>query len=333
MSRALLILEICLPVFALIGLGALLARRGWMSEADRAFLNKLVYYLALPALVFPEVAKQDPANFTDPALLTATFLPVLLIAALFVLLARFLALRGGLAAAFVFGSFWSNSVYMGFPLIESAFGDAGLQRAALFNAFALPLFIALGFGLIGAYGGGLAEDAGWGGRWRKIFSAPVVLAAIGGAIVAVLVQPWRDATGALELPWVLQGLLAPLATRTLKMIGATGLPLALVAIGGSLRLHAFKENVAALGLVIAGKLLLIPALAYVCFVFLFPHAAPALRGAVVLEQAMPAAVASYVIACRIGCDERFVSSMLVLGTLLSMVTIPLWLWLLLPAGS
>jgi predicted permease len=57
-SRALDVLVVCLPVFAVMGLGKLLERKGQFGADRRQFVNWLVYHFALPALIFHAVSQQ-----------------------------------------------------------------------------------------------------------------------------------------------------------------------------------------------------------------------------------------------------------------------------------
>ena len=52
-------------------------------------------------------------------------------------------------------------------------------------------------------------------------------------------------------------------------------------------------------------------------------------GVVVILAATPNAVASYVVSCQMGVEEGFVSSALVVSTALSVVTLPIWLYIVL----
>jgi len=130
------VLEICLPVFLVIGLGKLLQMRGTLNADHRQLLNKLVYYLALPALIFAEVARQRFSDLLNAQLLLPSIAAVLLIALVFTAIVIIRKYRGGVAAVVIFGTFWANVTYMGFPLSHSAFGDAvsdsGIHRHRFF---------------------------------------------------------------------------------------------------------------------------------------------------------------------------------------------------------
>lgn len=325
-ERGLRVLEICLPVFGMIALGKIFQIKGLMNSQHREFINRLVYYFCLPFLIFIKVAVQEPHTFLDPALLAGVALPTVVVAAFFVLIAKLWGLRGSLAAAFVFGAFYANTAYLGFPLSEDTFGSPGLAAAALFNAAAIPVYMIVAFLLIGWYGAGARVES-LGARLRRVIFNPFILACIAGVLVAIVRSGLQNEAGVVQLPfWALGG--CEVVQSFLAMVAQMGLPLSLLAIGGVLHIGSITRNFGPLTLDIAGKLLLAPLLTLLCFRLLFPHTEPVVVGVSVLLQATPNAVVSYVIACQIGVDERFVSAQLVLSTVISALTIPVWLYFL-----
>lgn len=316
--RFLTVLEICLPVFALMGLGRLLSRRGLMGRAEREFLNALIYYLALPALIFVNVADLPPSRFANPSLLFSSMGAVLLSALLFMALAAALRLRGTLAAAFVFGTFWANITYMGFPLAKNAFGEEGLALAALLNAFTMPFFVVTAFALLALYV--RDEKMRLGSRLREALVNPIVLAALLGIVTAFLRPLLPDA------PPLRAG--GRVFFSFLSLTGSMGLPLALIAIGGALQWENLKGRKNLLALTVSAKLVLMPLLCALLLQGFFPQVAGAERGVPVLLMAMPNAVGSFVISRQLQVEEDFVAAQVILSTILSVITIPVWLFFL-----
>lgn len=329
LARVAVVFEVSLPVFGMIGLGKLLSAYGWMTADHRAFANRLIYSCSLPALLFTAIARQDPTQFLDPAMAVGAIGPTLVITAVFVGLARGLGYTGAFAAAFVFGSFWANTAYMGFPLAQNAFGG-GVElpaAAAIFNTIGMPVYLILGYLIIGGY----YKESGVGSFWQGVLKAvlnPIVCSALGGMVFSLILHTFRDGSGTLMLPRAAL-YCGDLVHAFLRLVGQLGLPLALLAIGGSLQMTSFRGRLLPLGLVLAAKLVGVPALAWLALDLFFPGVDHVVKGCTILISAMPNSVSSYVIATAIGVDEGFVSAMLVLSTLLSVVTIPLWLYLIL----
>lgn len=320
-ERTFVVLDICLPVFAFIAFGKLLSWRGLIREREHDFLNWIVYYMALPALIFGAVSRQSPGNFLNLPFWVSSLAPPLVAAALFMGLARLLRLHGATAAAWVFGCFWANVTYMGLPLAERAFGSRGLELAAVYNAVMIPIFVVLGFSLISIYTG--TRDERLVHRLKRAFVNPIVGSAILGVLVSVLHEFTQGA--AQQSPPRILAAAMRISYAVVDLAGQMGLPLALMLIGASLRFKALRGHGLALVGVVAGKVLLVPALALLCIRLVYPDMSREVSGTVVLLSAMPNAVAAYVVAKRMGIDESFVASMLVVSSICSIITIPIWL--------
>ncbi|MBT3191431.1 MAG: AEC family transporter [Verrucomicrobia bacterium] len=325
-SRALDVLVICAPVFAMMGLGKLLERNGRLNDDHCSFINWLVYHFSLPALIFSAVARQQFTSFFDPALILMPLLALVTVASITMLIANVLGYKGGIAAAFVFGTFWANATYVGLPLCINAFGPVGEAKAAIYNAFVLPFFIVIGYLVIGIYGAG-DGSARIGERIRKAFVNPVLLSAVVGVVVALLGSLFRTSDGSLGVPLPVVASIA-LIDSFLRMIGSMGLPLALLAIGASLKWAKSRQYSGALCWTVGCKLVLLPLLTLFFIRWFCPAADPTSQGAAVILAATPSAVACYVISCQLGIERTFVATMLGVSTGLSVITIPIWVYVI-----
>ncbi len=321
-SRILAVLAICLPVFALMGLGKLLEAKGRLNDDHCRFINWLVYNFSLPALLFNQVARQRIGSFNDPAVILMPVLALFIVLALTMAIARFNRYRGGFAAALVFGTYWANATYMGLPLCQNAFGDIGLAKGAIYNGFVVPTFVIVSYLVIGFYGRGEVKI---GERIKHALLNPVLISTSAGIAAAFALEPFRSAEGELMLPagWMAAG---NLIGSFLGMIGAMGLPLALLSIGASLKWEQTRSHLGALGWTVGCKLILLPLITLFLIDLIYPHSAGVSLGVPVILSSTPCAVASYVVSCQLGVERGFVSSMLVVSTALSVITIPIWVY-------
>ncbi len=324
-SKMMDVMVVCIPIFAVMGMGKFLSATGRLNQERRVFINWLVYNFALPALILNKVAEQDFFSFFNPVLTLLPLTAIALLALVTMLLAKALRYRQAFAAAFVFGTFWANVTYMGFPLCLNAFGEKGLGDAAIYNAFVMPAFVILGYALIGIYGGG--KNSKPMTKIRRAALNPVVLSAFLGIGVALLGELFRDETHQLCLPPALYASVR-LCSAFLTLVGGMGLPMALLAIGASLHWNQTRAHIGALAYTLTAKLVILPLIVLMGANYFFPDADTSVVGVVVLLSATPNAVASYVVSCQAGVEEGFVSSMLVASTLLSIVTLPVWLYFL-----
>lgn len=289
MNLVLTVLEIVAPVFLLAAIGWTWVRFG--GEYRIAFVTRLTMSLSIPALIFTALMKTeiDPASLT--ALVAAAILGYgILTAAIWVGLRLLgLEMRTYLAPLIV-----GNTGNLGLPLAYFAFGDTGLGYAVI--VFAVMAIWSFTFGVWVVAGGGSP---------LKALKEPLVWATMLGGLF--LWQGW-------ETPKFL--------TNTLELLGQIAIPLMLITLGVALaRLHPSALGRASL--LSLAKIAVTVAVAWgVGRVF---GLAPEPFAVLVLQLATPVAVTSYMLAEKYGADAGSVAGLVVTSTLMSVVTIPLLL--------
>ncbi len=328
MDRALEIIRITLPVFAAMGLGKWLDHRGAIKRTHRDFINSLTFNYCLPALIFISLASQTFSGLMRPSLIFGTLAAVVISAALFTAVGVWvLKYEKGLAAAFGFSPFWANVSYLGFPLAARAFGeDDGLALAAIVNAFTMPAFVVIGFGLIAGFTG--RGGTSIRSRAEQSVLNPIVSSAAAGLVVSAALGLLRNESGVSIVPQPLQ--IAGMMLRDfLLLIGRMGLPLALISVGASLRPAGFRRYGLPVGIATLGKLVVTPLIVLLFIKIFFSEAESAVRGAAVMLMGTPTALGCYVVSRQYRAGDDFIAVLLVATTALSVVTIPMWLWFLL----
>ncbi len=279
----------------------LLARRSGVFPADsHRVLNAWVMLVSLPALVFEAIhrAELDAVLLGEAALLWVLFL----VPAAFVWwraptpVWASVALCAGL----------SNTAFVGLPLIEVLGGVEALPVAAVVDQ--LGSFVAL-FLLAIPFAGAMA-----GGRTtlRAVLARAGRAPAMWALVLAVLL---RD----VEAPAVL--------SEVLRRLAAMMSPLALASVGWALDLRSLAGNGVRVAVGLAWKLLLGPAL--VCALLWWWRGAlgPTER-IVVAQAAMAPMVTAGVVAADFKLEPGLASALVAVGVPLSLVTVPLWWWLL-----
>ncbi|MDL5154583.1 AEC family transporter [Actinomycetospora termitidis] len=300
------------PIFAVIAVGAVAARWDRFSETAAATLNDLVYYLALPALIFDSVAEADlSAGVSGVAIAVAA--GVLLVGyVLGVGAARLLRMPLREANAVGTVGAWGNVGYLGIPLAVAVLGPATGFAASLVSTIHTALAISVF--LVAATL--IDRDRGSRGLLvrtvaRRVLGNPIVIAIVLGLLVAA--SGWR-------LPH-------PVAT-TVALIGAMAAPGGLFALGILLRgaVPALRGGRAG-GIVVAVvlKLVVIPALA-VAAVHVFAVPAP-WAAVLVLMCALPDAATVFVLMAQYRTWYRESTAAVVLTTVGSIVTLPVVLTL------
>jgi hypothetical protein len=290
-----------LPIFALIALGLLIGRRGWLSTEGSSGLASLTFKLFMPAVLFNGIARAELGEGMSPMLLVAYFAPVLLVFVLVNLVAH--RLRGrptalGLTAAY------SNNVLVGIPLVSTLLGSESLVFVFAILVFhSLILFSLQSFYV--ALGSGERVS---GAALLKNLANPLIVGLVAGALLNL---------SGLELPepfWRLAGWLAQAA-----------LPCALLVLGLSLARYRLRPSPAAFVLSVI-KLGLFP-LSVWWLSGLLPGLSMEARSVLVLLAACPSGV-NVLAFVRHADDTRPVGSAVFLSTVVAAVSVPLWMHLL-----
>jgi malate permease and related proteins len=287
-----LLVDVVLPVFAIVAVGGLVGHRFRLEVAP---INRLALYAAVPALVFRTLAGIEMA--WQPALhLVGAYLAFMVaMAALAAAWARRWPApsRRTLIGTSVFG----NAANLNLPVAVFAFGAPGLERAlVLYVVTALAMF-SLGPALMGRAVGAAAAV-------RAALGFPVLWAALAGLTVGAL-----DRT------------LPVGAERAVGLLADAAVPVVLLSLGVHMaRSLRWRPNLRA-AVAIATKLVLGPATAAAV------GAALGLRGldlaVLVVLGAMPTAINAVMLAVEFGGDVDQVSDAVVAGTALSLVSLPI----------
>jgi predicted permease len=302
------------PVFAVILVGVLVSRFERFGESAASTLNDLVYYLALPALIFHSTATSD-LSAGIPLVALAVAVGVLLVAyglgAATALVSR-TAGREANAIGLVAG--WGNVGYLGIPLTTAVLGPATALAASLVStlhtALAVTIFLVVAT-LVDhdrtdghPTRGTLALTLG-----RRVLGNPVVVAIAAGVLIAALRVP---------LP-------GPVSSAV-GLLGDMAAPGGLLALGILLRgaLPALRTGRAGtVGIVGCAlvKLVVMPALA-IGAVRLFAVPAP-WAAVLVVMSALPDAATVFVLTAQYRTWYRESTAVVVLTTAGSVVTLPL----------
>ena len=297
------VLESISPVFFVIGLGFFSRRLGFLPDHFISSANRLVYYIAIPILVYKEIAQAPLRESFDPLQIGGTFLAVGLVAAAALALARALGMARGLSATLAQCSFHGNLGYVGLAVVFYVLGPGERGSASVLAGFLILFQNALAIGLFtvlapGGHPFGL-RSAG------RFLGNPVILGTALGL--------FSSASG-LELPSFI--------LRSFDIVGDMALPLALFIIGGSLSTrHGRSLGFAGISTVLKTVLLPLVGLA----VFRITGLAPSPTAAAVILLASPSATVTYVVASEMGGEPDLAAAAVTVSTCLSILTYTLWI--------
>lgn len=305
------LLDVILPVFLVIGMGYAAARARLFGPEAVDALMRYAQNFAAPALLFSSIARLDLAATFQPALFLSFYLAAFT-SFFAAFTAAILVFRRPVtdATAIGFVALFSNSLLLGVPITERAYGPGALAGNFAIIAIHSPLFYGFGIALMEwarTRGQGLSGVALIRQIVRAIFSQPLVLGITAGFAVNL---------SGLPLPAV--------AWSAIDLISGTAIPTALFGLGGVLLRYRPDGDFRIIGLLTACSLILHPALTYGLGRFVLDLDTPGLRSAV-MTAAMAPGVNAYLFANLYGVAKRVAASTVLIATALSIGTI--WIWL------
>jgi len=291
------ILSAIIPVIAIVFVGYIVGKK---VAIDLSTLSKMALYVLYPALIIDVLYHTSLTLDNAIGMFLGFTLSFFLLGAIAWLLAKKLGFSAALQKSFVSTSTMSNCGNMGLPIILFALGQAGLDRATIYLiAWNIIILVVVPPFLKG------------GGFWSAL-KFTLKLPLIWGVIIGLVLR-----TTDIELPWKL--------ADALKMLSQAAIPDALLFLGikiatSPLQISFYEVGASSMRLIggaliglIIGKILNLDQLDL---------------QVLVLQNAMPTAVGALLMVNEFGGDSARTARVVVSSTLLSFITIPFILWLI-----
>jgi malonate transporter and related proteins len=305
------LLDVILPVFVVIGFGWLAARAGLFPDTAVDGLMKFAQGFAVPCLLFRSIAHLDLAAVYDTRLFLAFYIGAFSGFAAGFLGARYLFNRAlPDCVAIGFTCLFSNSLLLGLPITERAYGTDALSGNYAILSIHAPLFYAFGITLmevVRSHGSGLAPARLARQVLTAIFSNSLVI----GITLGFLVN-----FGILPLPEVV--------FSGVDLMARAAIPAALFGLGGVLVRYRPEGDMKTIAMVCAISLILHPTITWGLGRTVLALNTNQLRSAV-MTAAMAPGVNAYMFANIYGVGTRVAASSVLLATAASILTI--WGWL------
>ncbi len=304
------LLNVILPVFLVIGFGYAAARAGLFAESAVDGLMRFAQNFAVPCLLFKSIATLDLTAAYDLRLFASFYAGALTGFAAGYFGARHLFGRSAVdAVAIGFACMFSNSLLLGLPITERAYGEGALAGNYAIISIHSPLLYGIGITLMEvarSRGTGLATSALALQVLRAIFTQPLVIGILCGFAVN------------------LSGLALPGAVwAAVDMMVRAAIPAALFGLGGVLMRYRPEGDMKAITMVCVVTLILHPAITY-GLGRAFGLDTAQMRSAVVTASMAPG-VNAYLFANMYGAARRVAASSVLLATAASIFTV--WGWL------
>ncbi len=300
-------LQILNVFYSVIAPIALIAFLGFVMDRRFAIetrsLSQVTIYLAGPALVFSSISHSQLQAAEFGQLVLFTVLVMGLLAVISGTLAKLLRLEQKLSSAFTLSSTLINAGNFGLPFIAFAFGEDGLSRAVVIFTTTSIVANTLGVFLASRGSGSVRQSL------ANVLKVPLPYAVLAGLLAN---------GGLLRIPLPLD--------RGLSLLGDAAVPLMLVVLGAQLARTRLDSQLRLVALASGVKILLTPLLGIgVARLLLLSGSTASIS---IIQTSMPTAVISIVLAEEFGSDTRFVSSVVMVSTLVSFLSLTILLNLL-----
>jgi malonate transporter len=300
------IIDVVLPVFAIIAAGWLCGRLGLLGDDASQALNGFVYFAALPALFFGAMATVPLSQtFNLPYILDYMGTIVALGLITWLVGRRLFPGKGDVLGLQNMSALFANTGYMGIPLLLAAFGSVGKLPPIIATVVNGAIVMAFYIALVEYHQSDAQHRA-------KVF---------GDAALGVVKSP-LVISAALGILWSGVGAPVPVfLAKFCEILGAAAPPSALFAMGLFLVGKSFRGNLKEIGLLTALKLVVHPLLAW-GMLLLLPLDDVWAKSLLVLT-ALPTGSLVFVLSSRYGVYTQRSTGVILASTLVSVATLSL----------
>lgn len=305
-------LNVTLPIFILIVLGGFLQKIGLLNEGFTSAADKYVFKVALPVQLFRDIAAMDLKSDFSPKFVLFCMAATTVMFALCWLIGHLFFRKGGMEGAFAQGAARGSAAILGIAFVENIYGSSGMTPMMIVAA--VPLFNIYSVIILtvtsseGQLDGALAKRL-----FKGIVTNPIILGIAAGMV------------------WNLLGLGWPvILSKSVGYVASTATPIALLVLGATFKGREALQKVCPTAVAAALKLVIIPALIFPLAIFMGFRNSELV--AIMIMLASPTTVTCYIMAKNMGGDATLSASIVMTATLLSSVTLTLWVFVMRSMG-
>lgn len=296
------------PIFLLMILGILFRKIGWMDEEFASKMNKFVFLVPLPVLVFEDLATVDFVKVWDLKFVLFCFLATLFSIGLAFLGSFFLRNRS-VQGEFIQASYRSSAALLGIALIQNIYGNAGMGPLMIIGS--VPLYNIMAVIVLSFFRPerGKMDKKLIIKTLQGILKNPIIIGILAGMI------------------WSASGITMPVIVEsTISKIGATATPLGLMAMGANFQFQKAFAYVRPTIVASAMKLVVFAAV-FLPIAVLFGFRNEELV-AILIMLSSATTVSCFVMAKNMGHEGVLTSSIVMVTTLFSAFTVTGWIYIL-----
>jgi len=298
--------ECVVPIFLLISLGYALRAFNVVKKETFNAMNKLVFKVFLPILLFKNIYETDIGKVFDLRYFCFIVVGVICVFIVGYVAVMFITKDDSRRGVMLQGFFRSNFAILGLPLIKSICGEKSGGLASLTVAIVVPLFNVLAVIALERFRNGNVELKP---MLKGIITNPLIIAcALGVAFVAL----------GINLPNVFE--------KSISDISSIASPLAMIILGASFTFSSLKGYGKDVTITVAVRLIIIP-LIILSIAALMEFRGEAIACLMVVFGS-PVAVSSFAMAQQMGGDEKLAAQVVVVSSATCVLTIFGWVFLI-----
>ena len=305
MENLIFSLNATIPIFLMMLLGMLFRKLGWMDEVFAAKMNKFVFLVPLPVLLFEQLATVDFSEVWDIKFILFCFVVTAISIAISTLISLLWKDRS-IKGEFIQATYRSSAALLGIAFIQNIYGTAGMAPLMIIGS--VPLYNIMAVVVLSVFkpGNNSFDKALVKKTLKGIATNPIIIGIVAGFVWSALKLP---------MPSILH--------KTVSSIGATATPMGLMSMGATFELRKatskMKPTIVAVFMKLVGF----------CAVFLPVAAVLGFRNeeliAILVMLGSATTVSSFVMARNMGHEGTLSSGVIMMTTLLSAFTLTMWL--------
>ena len=305
MENLIFSLNATIPIFLMMLLGMLFRKLGWMDEVFAAKMNKFVFLVPLPVLLFEQLATVDFSEVWDIKFIIFCFVVTAIsitISTLISLLWKDRSIKG----EFIQATYRSSAALLGIAFIQNIYGTAGMAPLMIIGS--VPLYNVMAVVVLSLFkpGNNSFDKALVKKTLKGIATNPIIIGIVAGFVWSAL---------KLSMPSILH--------KTVSSIGATATPMGLMSMGATFEMKKatskMKPTLVAVFMKLVGF----------CAIFLPMAALLGFRNeeliAILVMLGSATTVSCFVMARNMGHEGTLSSGVIMMTTLLSAFTLTMWL--------
>lgn len=305
MENLIFSLNATIPIFLMMLLGMLFRKLGWMDEVFAAKMNKFVFLVPLPVLLFEQLATVDFSEVWDIKFILFCFVVTAIsitISTLISLLWKDRSIKG----EFIQGTYRSSAALLGIAFIQNIYGTAGMAPLMIIGS--VPLYNIMAVVVLSLFkpGNNSFDKALVKKTLKGIATNPIIIGIVAGFVWSALKLP---------MPLILH--------KTVSSIGATATPMGLMSMGATFEMKKATSKIKPTLVAVFMKLI------GFCAIFLPVAAMLGFRNeemiAILVMLGSATTVSCFVMARNMGHEGTLSSGVIMMTTLLSAFTLTMWL--------